>query len=179
MSKKDKKMESIQHVLDRVRKPRVHITYDVEIGDAVEMKELPFVMGIMADLAGNRSSELPKLKDRKFVELDPDSFGEIMASIAPRLAFSVPSRMPGAAEADVISVALDFKSMDDFGPLAVAQKISGLSELCASRVKLSDMLAKLDGNDVLHAILKDVMTSPDKLAQMKKDLEAAAPAAGQ
>jgi type VI secretion system protein ImpB len=172
-------MESIQHVLDRVRKPRVHITYDVEIGDAIEMKELPFVMGIMADLAGSRSSELPKLKDRKFVELDPDTFGEIMASIAPRLAFDVPSRIPGAADGDSISVALNFKSMDDFGPLQIAQQISGLSELCASRVKLSDLLAKLDGNDVLHGIFKDVMSNPDKLAQLKKDLDAAAPAASQ
>lgn len=134
MSKKDIKMESIQHVLDRVRKPRVHITYDVEIGDAIEMKELPFVMGIMADLSGNRSSELPKLKDRKFVELDPDSFGEIMASIAPRISLEVPSRMPGAAEGDTVSLVLNFKSMDDFGPLQIAQQMSGLSPLCASRV---------------------------------------------
>lgn len=170
-------MDSIQHVLDRVRKPRVHITYDVELGDAIEMKELPFVMGIMADLAGNRTSELPKLKDRKFVELDPDSFGEIMASIAPRISLEVPSRMPGAAEADTLSIVLNFKAMDDFGPLQIAKQVHGLSDYCDSRVRLSDLLAKLDGNDVLHAILKDVMTSPDKLAQMKKDLEAAAPAA--
>lgn len=176
MSKKDKEMDSIQHVLDRVRKPRVHITYDVEIGDAVEMKELPFVMGIMADLAGNRTSELPKLKDRKFVELDPDTFGEIMASIAPRIAFEVPSRMPGAAETDTVSLALNFKTMDDFGPLEIAKQMNGLVGYCDARVKLSDLLAKLDGNDVLHAILKDVMTSPDKLAQMKTDLAAAAPA---
>jgi type VI secretion system protein ImpB len=170
-------MESIQHVLDRVRKPRVHITYDVEIGDAIEMKELPFVMGIMADLAGKRGSELPKLKDRKFVELDPDSFGEILASIAPRVAFDVPNRMPGAAEGDQISVALDFKSMDDFGPLRIAEQINGLSDYCKSRRTLSDMLAKLDGNDVLHGILKDVMSNADKLAQLKQDLDAAAPKA--
>lgn len=170
-------MDSIQHVLDRVRKPRVHITYDVELGNAIEMKELPFVMGIMADLAGNRTSELPKLKDRKFVELDSDSFGEIMASIAPRISLEVPSRMPGAAEADTLSIVLNFKSMDDLGPLQIAKQVHGLSDYCDSRVRLSDLLAKLDGNDVLHTILKDVMTSPDKLAQMKKDLEAAAPAA--
>lgn len=172
-------MESIQHVLDRVRKPRVHITYDVEIGDAIEMKELPFVMGVMADLAGNRSSELPKLKERKFVELDPDSFGEVMGSIAPRLAIEVPNRMPGADEGSTVSMVLNFKKMEDFGPLQVAQQINGLSGLCTSRINLSDLLAKLDGNDVLHAILKDVMSAPDKLAQMKKDLEAAVPAAGQ
>lgn len=177
MSKKDKKMDSIQHVLDRVRKPRVHITYDVEIGDAIEMKELPFVMGIMADLAGNRVSELPKLKDRKFVELDPDTFGEVMASIAPRIALDVPSRMPGAAETDTVSLVLNFKTMDDFDPLAIAKQMNGLSDYCDARVKLSDLLAKLDGNDELHAILKDMITSPEKLAQMKKDLAAAAPAA--
>lgn len=170
-------MDSIQHVLDRVRKPRVHITYDVEIGDAIEMKELPFVMGIMADLAGNRTNELPKLKDRKFVELDQDTFGEIMASIAPRVALEVPSHMPGAAGTDTVSTALNFKTMDDFGPLQIAKQINGLAEYCDARVRLSDLLAKLDGNDVLHAILKDVMTSPDKLAQMKTDLAAAAPAA--
>ncbi|MDP3641031.1 MAG: type VI secretion system contractile sheath small subunit [Alphaproteobacteria bacterium] len=170
-------MDSIQHVLDRVRKPRVHITYDVEIGDAIERKELPFVMGIMADLAGNRTSELPKLKDRKFVELDPDTFGEIMASIAPRIALVVPCRMPGAAETDTVSMVLNFKTIEDFRPLEIAKQINGLAGYCDSRVKLSDLLAKLDGNDVLHAILKDVMTSPDKLAQMKTDLAAAAPAA--
>lgn len=170
-------MDSIQHVLDRVRKPRVHITYDVEIGDAIEMKELPFVMGIMADLAGNRTNELPKLKERKFVELDSDSFGEIMSSISPRISLDVPSRMPGAVETDTLSIVLNFKTMDDFGPLQIAQQISGLADYCSARVRLSDLLAKLDGNDVLHAILKDVMTNPDKLGQMKKDLEAAAPAA--
>jgi type VI secretion system protein ImpB len=172
-------MDSIQHVLDRVRKPRVHITYDVEIGNAIEMKELPFVMGIMADMAGNRTSELPKLKDRKFVELDPDSFGEVMASIAPRISLEVPSRMPGAAETDTLSIVLNFKTMDDFGPLQIAQQVHGLSDYCDARVKLTDLLAKLDGNDVLHAILKDVMTTPDKLAQLKSDLEAAAPPAAQ
>lgn len=169
-------MESIQHVLDRVRKPRVHITYDVEIGDAIEMKELPFVMGVMADLAGKKAKDMPKLKDRKFVELDPDSFGEILDSIAPEISFDVPSRMPGAADGDQLSIDLSFKSMEDFGPLKVAEQINGLSDYCTSRRALSDMLAKLDGNDVLHSILKDVMSNPDSLAQLKKDLDAAAPA---
>ncbi len=170
-------MESIQHVLDRVRKPRVQITYDVEIGDAIEMKELPFVMGIMADLSGKNTSDLPKLKDRKFVELDPDTFGDVIESLAPTVAFEVTSRMPGAAEGDTVSVGLSFKNMDDFGPLRIAQQINGLSEMCDSRVNLSDLLAKLDGNDTLHEILHDVMLDADKLAQLKSDLEAAAPPA--
>jgi type VI secretion system ImpB/VipA family protein len=166
-------MESLQHVLDRVRKPRVQITYDVEIGNAIEMKELPFVMGVMADLSGKRKEEFLKLKDRKFVALDPDSFGEIMKSIEPSVGVEVASKLPEAAEGDRLSVLLTFKSMDDFGPLAIAKQMESLSGYCDSRKKLSDLLSKLDGKDVLISVLKSVMDDPAKLAQLKKELEAA------
>lgn len=169
-------MESLQHVLDRVRKPRVQITYDVEIGNAIEMKELPFVMGILADLSGKRMEELPKLKDRKFVDLDPDSFGEIMRAISPKVSLDVASKLPDAKEEDRLSVLLQFDSMDDFGPLALAQQIPALAGFCDSRVRLSDLLSKLDGKDALISLLKSVMDEPDKLAQLKQDLAAAAPA---
>ena len=164
-------MESLQHVLDRVRKPRVQITYDVEIGNAIEMKELPFVMGILADLSGKRVEELPKLKDRKFVDLDRDSFGEIMKAISPKVSLDVASKLPGAAEGDRLSLLLAFESMDSFGPLEVAKRVDGLVGYCESRRKLSDLLSKLDGKDVFIAVLKSVMEDPAKLAQMKQELQ--------
>lgn len=171
-------MESIQHVLDRVRKPRVQITYDVEIGDAIEMKELPFVMGIMADLSGKRLADLPKLKDRKFVDLDPDSFPEIMAGISPHVAFDVPSRLSGAADGDTVGVNLIFKTMDDFNPLSIAKQMNSLSGIYASRVKMSDLLTKLDGNDSLHDLLKSIMEDSAARDQLKSDLEAHSPSDG-
>ena len=170
-------MESLQHVLDRVRKPRVQITYDVEIGNAIEMKELPFVMGILADLSGKRMEELPKLKDRKFVDLDPDSFSEVMRAIRPTVSLDIPSKLPDAKEEDRLSVVLGFESMDDFGPLAVAKQMPALAGYCDSRVHLTDLLSKLDGKDALIALLKSAMDDPNKLAQLKQDLAAAAPPA--
>ncbi len=170
-------MESLQHVLDRVRKPRVQITYDVEIGNAIEMKELPFVMGVLADLSGKREAELPKLKDRKFVALDRESFGEIMKSIGPCVSLEVASKLPGAAEGDRLSVVLKCESIEAFGPLEIAKQMESLSGYCGSRQKLSDLLSKLDGKDVLIGVLKSMMDDPAKLAQMKQELEAASGAA--
>src|SRR5436309_8496079 len=104
--------QSTQHKLDRVRPPRVQITYDVEIGDAIQMKELPFVAGILADLSGKPAEALPTLKDRKFVEIDRDNFNDVLAAAAPRLALRVPNRL--AKDDSMLNVELQFKSMDDF-----------------------------------------------------------------
>jgi len=114
--------ESTQQVLSRVRRPRVQITYDVEIGGAIEKKQLPFIVGILADLSGQPSEPLPKVKDRKFVEIDRDNFDEVLAAAAPRLAIRVPNKLKPDAD-EMLNVELKFKSMDDFGPVAVVQQI--------------------------------------------------------
>jgi type VI secretion system protein ImpB len=112
--------ESTQHKLDRVRSPRVHITYDVEIGDAIEMKELPFVMGVLGDLTGQPEQPLAALKDRKFVEINPDNFDSVLKGMSPHLAFSVQNKLSDEADAGQVAVNLKFESLDDFSPENVA-----------------------------------------------------------
>lgn len=166
--------ESTQHKLDRVRPPRVQITYDVEIGGAIQMKELPFVMGVLADLSGKPSEDnpKPKLKDRKFVEIDRDNFNDIMASVKPRAAFRVPNRLAGEdAEEGVMSVDLTFADLDDFDPVEVAKRVEPLRKLYEARRKLTDLLAKLDGNDDLDALLKEMLDDADKKAEVAKLIE--------
>lgn len=160
--------ESLQHKLDRVRPPRVQITYDVEIGNAIEMKELPFVMGILADLSGMPAEAPPKLKERKFVEIDRDNFNEIMASIKPRLALRVPNRL--ANDDTLISAELFFQSMDDFYPTNVVNQIPVLAKLYEARVKLKNLLTKLDGNDALSELLHEIIESTEKRAALQKEL---------
>ena len=156
--------ESTQHKLDRVRPPRVQITYDVEIGGAIQKKELPLVVGILADLAGATQQPL-SIKDRKFVEIDRDNFNEVMQSLAPSLSFSVDNLMD--KEASSLPVALTFESIDDFSPVSLTNKVEGLKKLLASRQRLNDLLAKLDGNDELNDALLDVVSKPEELKQLK------------
>ncbi len=156
--------ESLQHKLDRVRAPRVHITYDVEIGDAIEMKEIPFVVGVLGDLSGKPDEPLPKLKDRKFVEIDRDNFNNVLEGMKPRLAFKVDNKL--TEEDTKIPVELNFKSMDDFHPERVADQITPLRKLVDARQKLSDLLGKLDGNDKLDELLQDVIKSTDSLQKL-------------
>jgi type VI secretion system protein ImpB len=157
--------ESTQKKLSRVRPPRVQITYDVEIGDAIQMKELPFVAGIMADLSGKPAEALPKLKDRKFVEIDRDNFNDVLASCAPRLALSVDNRL--AKDDTKLNVELKFRSIDDFNPAAVVQQIEPLNKLFEARQRLMDLLAKLDGNDKLDALLQEIVDNPDNQKALK------------
>jgi type VI secretion system protein ImpB len=160
--------ESTQHKLDRVRPPRVQITYDVEIGNAIEMKELPFVMGIMADLSGMPVDPLPKLKERKFVEIDRDNFNSIMASIKPRLALRVNNKLGG--DDGKMSAELFFQSIEDFEPLNLVKQIPALAALYEARSHLKDLLTKLDGNDALDHLLQNVMENSDKREALQKDL---------
>ncbi len=162
--------ESTQHKLDRVRPPRVQITYDVEIGNAIEMKELPFVVGIMADLSGMVTDPLPKVKDRKFAEIDRDNFNEIMASIKPRLALRVANKL--ATDSSETSIELFFQSIDDFTPLNIVKQVPALTELYQSRTLLKDLLTKLDGNDALEELLAAVMTDSAKKDALSKELTA-------
>jgi type VI secretion system protein ImpB len=158
--------ESTQHKLDRVRPPRVQITYDVETGGAIEMKELPFVVGILADLSGKPEKPLPKLKNRKLVEIDRDNFDKVLKSSAPRLAFRVDNKL---GENDTkLNVELKFESFEDFEPQNVVKKIAPLAKLLEARQRLTDLLAKLDGNDDLDALLLEIAAKTDELQEIKK-----------
>jgi type VI secretion system protein ImpB len=161
------KKESLQHKLDRVRAPRVHITYDVEIGDAIEMKEIPFVVGALADLSGKPEEPLPKLKDRKFIEIDRDNFNNVLEGMKPRLAFKVDNKLTG--EDTRMAVELRFKSIDDFHPESVVKQITPLQKLLDARQRLSDLLSKLDGNDKLDELLQDVIASTDSLQKLGEE----------
>lgn len=157
--------ESTQHKLDRIRPPRVHITYDVEIGGAIQKKELPFVLGVMADLSGQRDAELPKLKDRKFVEIDRDNFNDVMSSIAPRVAVRVDNKLTN--DGTFLNAEMRFRNIDDFEPVAVLNQVPALKRLFEARGKLNDLLAKLDGNDTLETLLQDVVTNTESLKELK------------
>ena len=157
--------ESTQHKLDRIRPPRVQITYDVEIGDAIQMKELPFVGGIMADLSGVPEEALAKVKDRKFVEIDRDNFNDVMASINPRLVFQAENKL--ADDGSKLNVELKFSNMDDFNPVAVLKQVTPLKKLYDARQRLSDLLTKLDGNDELDQLLQDVVASTESMEEIK------------
>jgi type VI secretion system protein ImpB len=159
--------ESLQHTLDRVRAPRVQITYDVEIGDAIEMKEIPFVVGVLSDLSGKPDEPLPKLKERKFIEIDRDNFNNVLEGMKPRVAYRVDNKL---TEDDAqVAVELRFKSMDDFHPERVAEQIGPVRKLVEARKRLSEMLNKLDGNDKLDELLQDIISSTDSLEKLGKE----------
>jgi type VI secretion system protein ImpB len=162
--------DGVQKKLERVRPPRVNITYEVETGDAIEMKELPFVMGVMADFTGQPTEPLPKLKERSFVELTPDNFDEVLASMNPHLAFSAQNRLSDAADAGQLRVDLRFQSLDDFSPENVARQVGPLRELLELRTKLSDLRGRLDGNDKLDEILQATLKDADKMKQLQAEL---------
>ncbi len=150
--------QSTQHKLDRVRAPRVQITYDVEVGDAIEVKELPFVMGVLGDFTGQPIDPLPRLKDRKFVEVNPDNFDTVLESMKPHLAFSVENKLSEDSEASNLKVDLNFKSLDDFSPANVARQVKPLRELLELRDRLSDLRGSMQGNDKLEEALREAVT---------------------
>jgi type VI secretion system protein ImpB len=159
--------ESLQHTLDRVRAPRVQITYDVEIGDAIEMKEIPFVVGVLADLSGKPDKPLPKLKERKFIEIDRDNFNNVLEGMKPRVAYRVDNKL--TEDEGQLAVELRFKSMDDFHPERVAEQIGPVRKLVEARRRLSELLNKLDGNDKLDELLQDIISSTDSLEKLSKE----------
>ena len=161
------KKESLQHKLDRVRAPRVQITYDVEIGDAIEMKEIPFVVGVLADLSGKPDEPLPKLKDRKFVEIDRDNFDKVLEGMKPRAAFKVDNKITG--DDTKLGVDVRFSSLDDFHPERVAEQVPPLAKLVEARRRLADLMSKLEGNDKLNDLLQDVIGSTDALQKLGKE----------
>ena len=159
------KKESVQKRLQKVRPPRVQMTYDVEIGDAIENKELPFVMGVVGDFGGNSEVEQKRLKDRKFIGIDRDNFDEVLKGVEPRAAYGVSNEL--SDEGGQLRVDLRFKSLDDFRPEAVVEQVAPLRRLLEARTKLADLRNKLAGNDKLEDILSDVLNNTDKLATFK------------
>jgi type VI secretion system protein ImpB len=162
--------QSTQHKLDRVRPPRVHVTYDVEIGDAIELKELPFVMGVLGDFTGQPTEPLARLRDRKFVEVTPDNFDSVLEGMKPHLAFSVENKLSEDPNAPQLRVDLNFKSLDDFEPENVAKQVKPLRELLELRTRLSDLRGSLQGNDKLEQALLDAVGDKDKLGKLKKEI---------
>lgn len=162
--------ESMQHKLDRVRPPRVHITYDVEVGDAIEIKELPFVMGVLGDFTGQPEQPLPRLKDRKFVEVNPDNFDTVLEGMKPHLSFAVENKLSDEPDAPNLKVDLHFKSMEDFEPEQVAKQVKPLRELLDLRTRLGDLRGSLQGNDKLEELLLDAVGNTEKLEKLKGEI---------
>jgi type VI secretion system protein ImpB len=160
--------QGTQKKLERVRPPRVSITYEVETGGAIEMKELPFVMGVLADLSGNPAQPLPKLKERKFVEVNPDNFDTVLKSAAPRLQFTTENKLQ--PDGSKIAVELKFESMDDFSPDKVAEQVKPLRDLLELRTKLADLRGKLQGNDKLEEILQQTINDADAMRKLRAEI---------
>jgi len=160
--------DSIHDKIKRVRKPRVHITYEVETNGAVQEKELPFVMGVMGDYSGDNADSKKALKDRKFSQIDRDNFNEVMGNVAPQLNLKVDNTIE--ADGSEMSVNLDFKSMDDFEPQNIVENVDPLKKLMETRNKLRDLLTKADRSDELESLLEEVLSSTDALAALKGEL---------
>jgi type VI secretion system protein ImpB len=156
--------DSVQKRLNKVRPPRVQMTYDVEIGDAIENKELPFVLGVIGDYGGDPGREQKRLKDRSFVNIDNDNFDEVLAGVAPAARFQAPNRLGGEGS---IAVELQFRAMADFRPESIVRQVEPLSKLLDARTKLADLRNKLAGNDRLEDLLTDVLKNTDQLSQLK------------
>ena len=160
--------ESLQHKLDRVRPPRVQITYDVEIGGAIELKELPFVVGVLGDFAGNPEEPLPGLKNRKFVEIDRDNFNQVMAGMRPCISYAVENKLQN--DGTRLGLDLRFNSIEDFDPDNVVQQVEPLRKLVEARRKLSDLRSKMDGNEKLENLLTDILSNTDSQKQLSDAL---------
>jgi len=160
--------DSIHDKLKRVRKPRVHITYEVETNGAVQDKELPFVMGVMGDYSGDNTENKKALKDRKFSQVDRDNFNEVMNNVAPQVNMKVENTLED--DGSEMSVNLDFKSMEDFEPQNIVDKVDPLKKLMETRNKLRDLLTKADRSEDLENLLQEVLSSTDALASLQGEL---------
>jgi type VI secretion system protein ImpB len=162
--------ESVQKKLTRVRPPRVQISYDVEIGNAIELKELPFVLGVVGDFTGQPEEPLAKLKERRFVEITPDNFDGVLESMKPHLRFSVENKLSEDAEASDMRVDLKFRNMEDFEPEQVARQIRPLRELLDLRQKLNDLRGSIQTNEKLDELLLDAVSNTDKLDKLRGEV---------
>ncbi len=161
-------MGSVHDKLKRVRKPRVHLTYEVETGGAAIERELPFVVGVLGDFSGNPEQPLKSLKDRKFVQIDRDNFDSVMASMTPELHFKVDNKITN--DGSQMAVDLKFNSMDDFSPAKVAEQIEPLKKLMETRSKLTDLLSKVDRSEELEELLERVLTDTEQMKKLAGEL---------
>ena len=170
--------ESTQKKIGRVRPPRVNITYDVETGGAIEVRQLPFVMGVLGDFTGQPVEPLEKLKERKFTEVTLDNFDDVLASMKPHLQYSVENKLSDDPNAGKIGVELTFNSLDDFAPDAVARQVGPLRELLDLRTKLADLRGTLQGNEKLEEILQSTLTDEEKMKKLKEEMGTEEPETG-
>jgi len=168
-------VSSIHDKLDRVRKPRVHITYQVETEGAVVEKELPFVVGVLGDFSGNPTTPLKPLKDRKFVQIDRDNFNDVMGRMTPGLNIKVDNTL--ANDGSQMALNLKFKSMDDFSPAKVVDQVDPLKKLMETRDKLRDLLTKVDRSEDLESVLEKVLQNTEQLKKLSGELGIKAPEA--
>lgn len=147
--------ESIFDRKARVRPPRVHITYEVETNGAMVQKEIPFVVGVIADLSGKPAEPLPRLKDRKFTEIDRDNFDDVLKSMKPRVAMYVENTLKG--DGSEMAVELNFQKLADFRPESVVRQVEPLRQLQQARNQLKDLLGRLEGNDRLDELLNSIV----------------------
>ncbi len=161
--------ESTQQKLSRVRPPRVHITYEVHVGEAIENKEIPFVMGVLGDFTGQPEQPLPKVKERKFVEVTPDNFDAVLANMKPHLSFSVNDTL--TKDPKGFKVDLHFEKLEDFEPEQVARKMDPLAALLQARTKLTDLRGSLQGNDGLNDLLFESISNTEKLERLRNELD--------
>jgi type VI secretion system protein ImpB len=162
--------ESVHKKLERVRPPRVHVVYEVEVGDAIEKKELPFVMGVLGDFTGQPEQPLPKLKERRFVEVTPDNFDGVIESMKPHLAFAVENKLSEDPNAGQLKVDLRFKSLEDFEPEQVARQVKPLRDLLELRTRLNDLKGTLQTNEKLDEALLDAVSKTEKLNKLKTEV---------
>jgi type VI secretion system protein ImpB len=160
--------DSIHDKLKRVRKPRVHITYDVETGGAEQTKELPFVMGVMGDYSGDNTENKKSLKERKFVNIDRDNFNQVMGNVNPTVSMKVENTLAG--DDSEMAVDLSFKNMDDFDPAAIVNQVDPLKQLLEARNKLRDLMSKADRSEELEGILEDILQNTDKVTSISQEL---------
>jgi len=157
-------MESIHNKLKRVRKPRVHISYEVETEGAVATKELPFVVGVMGDFSGDPTSPLKSLKDRRFVQIDRDNFNNVLASMNPGVNMKVKNILQD--DGSEFAVNLKFETMDDFEPAAIVNQVEPLRKLMETRNKLRDLSTKADRSEDLEDIIEKVLNNKADLSEL-------------
>ena len=159
---------SIHDKLNRVRKPRVHITYEVETEGAEIQRELPFIVGVMGDFSGDPTSPLKPMADRKFTQIDRDNFNDVMASMTPGVKMKVDNTLAG--DGTQMSVDLKFKKLDDFEPAAVAAQVPAMAALMETRAKLRDLMSKVDRSEELETLLEQVLRSEQDLKSLSGEL---------
>ena len=160
--------DSIHDKLKRVRKPRVHITYDLETNGTSVEKEIPFVMGVMGDYSGDNTEGKKSLKERKFSQIDRDNFNDVLAKVNPQLKMKVDNLLED--DGSQMSVNLDFKNLEDFEPHKIVEQVEPLRKMLETRNKLRDLLTKADRSEDLESLLEDILSNTNALSSLSSEL---------